>query len=248
MGGQRIIPKESVVDGKVCSIEGCPNPVQARGWCSKHYRRKWVAGRLGDGPDGRRPEYQGTVCSLDGCNGTDLNGVLGYCNKHYLRWRNHGDPNHVELIIGDDEQRFWSKVDRRGPNECWPWIPTVNDQGYATFHIGSRETGYPHPAHAVAYEFIVGPIPKGLHIDHLCHTNSDCEGGPTCLHRRCVNPAHLEAVPPGVNTLRGNGPTAKNARKTHCLRGHPFDEENTYITPKGYRSCRACARIRAERY
>jgi len=82
------------------------------------------------------------------------------------------------------------------------------------------------------YEHHVGPIPAGFHIDHLCR------------NRACANPAHLEAVPPRVNILRGVGMSAIHARQTECVNGHPFDISNTLFLPDGERCCRACNRER----
>lgn len=66
------------------------------------------------------------------------------------------------------------------------------------------------------------------------------------LHHRCgvrnrVNPDHLEPATHRENSRRGNGVSGRNARKTHCDDGHPFDEANTYWL-RGARSCRACNR------
>ena len=85
-------------------------------------------------------------------------------------------------------------------------------------------------AHRIAYEKANGPIPAGMQIDHLCR------------NRACVNPSHLEAVTQRENLLRGTGTPAKNAAKTQCKHGHPFDATNTYVKPNGSRQCRACAR------
>ncbi|MBI2934658.1 MAG: HNH endonuclease [Chloroflexi bacterium] len=85
------------------------------------------------------------------------------------------------------------------------------------------------PAHAFSYRLHIGPVPDGLCIDHLCRTHL------------CVNPAHLEAVRPRTNTLRGESPSAIRHRASHCMRGHPYTPENTYIYAKtGWRICRIC--------
>ena len=126
-------------------------------------------------------------------------------------------------------ERFWEKVDQRGPDECWPWLASTTSHGYGTLRLWP--TGA-LTAHRVAYELAYGEIPEGLTIDHLCR------------NRICCNPYHLEAVSLHENILRGNGRSAINARKTHCIRGHRFSAENTYITPNGRRQRRTCKRER----
>ena len=126
------------------------------------------------------------------------------------------------------ERRFWAKVDFNGPNwqstNCWRWTASLR-HGYG--QVSWRRV--PTPAHRVAYQLLVGPIPEGLYIDHLCRNPS------------CVNPAHMEPVSHRENILRGSNPAAQNARKTHCIRGHPFNEINTAYEKKG-RRCRTCRR------
>lgn len=123
-------------------------------------------------------------------------------------------------------ERFWTKVDRRGPDECWPWLDSTAPRGYGRFWDGHRQ----QQAHRAAYELLVGPIPDGLQIDHLCR------------NRGCVNPAHLEPVTQRENVLRGIGPTANNAGKTHCKRGHEYTPENTGWQQET-RFCRTCRRL-----
>jgi hypothetical protein len=90
-------------------------------------------------------------------------------------------------------------------------------------------------AHRVAWELMRGPIPRGMTIDHLCRMPL------------CVNPSHLEVVTLKENVLRGFGSPAMNARKTHCLKGHPLTLDNVYLY-RGSRSCRMCMRARFKRY
>ncbi len=134
------------------------------------------------------------------------------------------------------QDRFWSKVSVGGPDECWLWTGGTSREGYPYFKLGGK-TRY---AHRLAYVTEFGPIPL-MTVDHVCHNrDGGCLGGP-CPHRRCVNPAHLEAVPQRLNVRRGRGRAAVNAAKTHCIRGHEFTPENTMRQTRG-RLCRQCNR------
>ena len=126
---------------------------------------------------------------------------------------------------------------------CIIWTGHLNANGYGTTSVD----GLPRLVHRVAYELLVGPIPDGMPLDHTCHNrDASCPGGKTCLHRRCFNPGHLEAVTQRENVLRSlHSLTGANARKTRCHVGHPFDEANTYYDPRGGRKCRQCDRNRS---
>lgn len=132
----------------------------------------------------------------------------------------------TEYALSYAPPRFRSKV-RVTESGCWEWLSTIQENGYGTYTVRNQTMR----AHRIAYEHFIGPIPDDLQTDHLCRV------------RKCVNPAHLELVTTRENTLRGVGPTASNAAKTHCKRGHEFTPENTYERPsKPGRECLTCKR------
>ena len=132
--------------------------------------------------------------------------------------------NEALIALTEEEaSRFWEKVNKESGGGCWSWTGYLNF-GYGRFRLQGKHWR----AHRLAYSITVGRIPDGKVTDHLCR------------NRSCVNPEHLEIVDSRTNTLRGESPIAKQARQTHCKRGHELSEGNLYPTKTGYRMCRAC--------
>ena len=130
--------------------------------------------------------------------------------------------------LGSLSPRLQAKVDVT--DDCWLWTGTTDIGGYGRIWI--PELHATQPAHRVVYEYLVGPVPTDLVLDHLCRV------------RHCVRPDHLEPVTQRENILRGDLPDlnkAKGAAVTHCKRGHEYTAENTYIH-HGRRTCRTCGR------
>lgn len=189
-------------------------------------------------------------CTIEGCTSPVRVKSKGWCNKHYRRWVRTGDPLKVAWERGNPEANFWAKVRRGSTDECWPWTGAISVDGYGVFVA----PGY-RMAHRYAYTLLVGLIPDGAELDHLCHNKAGCVlAGRDCPHRRCVNTAHLEPVTPTENRQRVN-PVARRrgplkigtiqAAKTHCPRGHEYTAGNTYVDTRGSRNCRICARERS---
>jgi hypothetical protein len=117
-------------------------------------------------------------------------------------------------------------ADRIRDESCWLWTGSIKPNGYVQVsHQGRRVY-----LHRLTYEHLIGPIPTGLQLDHLCR------------NRGCCNPAHLEPVTARVNTLRSIGVTTDPAPDT-CYRGHAYTAENTYTRASGKRICRECKRL-----
>lgn len=108
--------------------------------------------------------------------------------------------------------------------DCWIWTGETVKGGYGRTTVARRKT----LVHRAVYEALIGPIPEGLTLDHLCRNTA------------CYNPAHLEPVTLRENILRSNGLTAQNARKTSCARC------DGPLTPKASGGGRVCMSCRAE--
>ena len=131
------------------------------------------------------------------------------------------------------EDRLWKKVQKT--DTCWLWTGSLRRSGYGNVMSWIDGKNYCMSAHKYFYLLLVGPVPEGLELDHLCQ------------NRSCVNPKHLEPVTHSENIRRS--PAARYAvsrsqsAKTHCPSGHPYSEENTYRN-KGRRYCRVCMKQR----
>ena len=182
---------QSYPPGATCSVEGCAKPVRCRGWCDSHYSRWQNHGDpLGGGTYHRPTGSEAKPCSVSDCPTPARN--KGFCAKHYMGWKRHGDPT---WSLPTTAERFWSRVDKESftaePDlgTCWIYKGGTFIRGYGMFSVGNKSVS----AHRWAYKQLVGPIPDGLTLDHLCYT------------RNCVNPAHLAPVTNSENVIRSHG-------------------------------------------
>jgi hypothetical protein len=130
----------------------------------------------------------------------------------------------------------WNRALSKQANGCWLFTGTNTSDGYARWRY---KPGAPELyVHVWAYQAFIGEIPKGMQVDHRCHTDdTTCPGGQECIHRRCCNPDHLELVTGSENTMRQRH---ANRLKDTCPKGHPYDEQNTIVWNDGKRRCRKC--------
>lgn len=137
------------------------------------------------------------------------------------------------IPVGERIYRFFEET-----HGCWEWQGYLDRDGYGQIWINDTQTNA--RAHRVVYEVLIGHIPKGMVLDHICEV------------RRCVNPSHLVVTTVRENTLRSVvAPSAINARKTHCKRNHEFTTVNTYLHRRGARverHCRECSKLNERRY
>lgn len=156
------------------------------------------------------------------------------------------EPKGRKLKRAKPRHDFWSGVLRGEPDQCWPWLRGRLPDGYGIAPLHGTHT----TAHRVAWTLTHGPIPDGLQVDHLCHTD-ECTAGKECPHRRCCNPSHLKPVTKAENLAAGRmyRPPTRGHRVTHCPRGHEYTPENTRVAKHGGRNCRTCENDRnAARY
>lgn len=164
-------------------------------------------------------------CQVENCGPADVI-VRGFCGKHYQRWLKWGDVTYVAPNYGGQSGEIDKKTgllvrakDKIQVTEtCWLWEGSVVSDGYGSI----RHLGVWWSTHRYVYTTLVGTIPEGLELDHLCNV------------RNCVNPDHLEPVTGRENKRR------VGARRKMCSRGlHERTEEN--IRRDGISTrCRPC--------
>jgi hypothetical protein len=124
--------------------------------------------------------------------------------------------------------RIASKIRVNTDTGCWEWTASIGSHGYGQVHYERKM----HTVHRLLYMLLVGPVPEGLQLDHLCR------------NRPCCNPEHLEIVTHRQNSLRDTGAPAHNAKKIACPQGHPYDR----TSKRGYRFCSICTREYGKQY
>lgn len=134
----------------------------------------------------------------------------------------------IPQLSPEQLDKFWYRVEVHQPSGCWQWRGTIERWGYGQFSLGKKAGKF--RAHRVAYSVLIGPVPDGMQLDHLCRNNG------------CVNPDHLQVTTGRINTLRGYGTSGMNARKTHCKRGHELSGDNIYQYGNR-RSCKLCKTV-----
>lgn len=178
----------------------------------------------------------GGICSIAEC--TDIVLAKGLCSKHWKRARKGQDPTVPSRYEMTDEQRFWSKVERRGPDECWNWKAGTAGRGKVIYGKAWFR-GKGQSAHKVAWILTHGPIQqvRGLGSHGLCVLHG-------CDNPLCVNPRHLSL---GTHQANMDDKVIRNRTNRHkpfCKNGHPRTPENLYTSKTGLRACRECHRLR----
>lgn len=144
----------------------------------------------------------------------------------------------MSRIRGTAAERLWHRMGALPHHDdCWLWPGALTRNGYGAIYDPSRGPVHMAKTHRVAYESFYGPPPDGLDLDHTCHNGTGCPGGDGCIHRRCLNPHHLEPVSRSENNNRGQ----IGFHDGKC-RYERHDLTEVYLRPDGRRECRACAR------
>lgn len=135
------------------------------------------------------------------------------------------------------------------PSGCWAWEGSKS-LGYGRICWKATDGKVWRGTHRVMYEALVGRIPEGMDLDHLCHDPADCapDRAMACPHRACCNPDHLHPATRRENLLRGGTVSAARRAVERCPKGHAYDDENTLTSKGGQRQCKACTYERNRAY
>lgn len=132
--------------------------------------------------------------------------------------------------------RVWDKI--QVTEKCWLWSAHVQErhegEGIGYGSVWDSEARGMTSAHRYVYTRLVGPIPEGLVLDHLCENTE------------CVRPKHLRPATQKANIARGDSPGAIVGRTNRCMRGHALDNDNTLVSG-GRRFCRRCRALSYQR-
>ena len=129
--------------------------------------------------------------------------------------------------------RFWSKVDVRGADECWEWQGSRIKGGYGNFRLSAADGML--KAHRMSALLAFGPFDRRLFVLHLCDNPP------------CVNPSHL-ALGDHAENMRQRAERGRsynpNPPSDLCKRSHPLTGANAYVGRDGRKRCRVCIQLR----
>ena len=169
------------------------------------------------------------TCNITGCDTlVGPKGARGMCHKHYDGMRKRGEIEVAPRL--SPTERLQSGLVAM-PNGCIEWTRSTVRGGYGQIKVNGKQL----KTHRFAWELVNGPIPAGMDI---CH---HCDNPP------CCNVEHF-FLGTGADNMADRDAKGRHgqSKKTHCPQNHPYDEANTYVTPKGARNCRTCKRDRRE--
>lgn len=191
--------------GRLCSVDGCANPHDANGMCTKHRIRALRAGR----PKEPKVKVEKPPCGVAECEKVSTS--AGYCSGHYSNLRRHGEPVHPEPRGGTPLERFARRVEADDELGCWLWSGTLNDDLYGKFYAGQRREVR---AHRWFYQEMTGrQLPRSIQLDHGCNV------------RHCVRPAHLDEVTPAEHNARTR---ARRAAEVAGMRHQPNEKARSW--------------------
>lgn len=176
------------------------------------------------------------TCSVEDCDRPQL--ARGWCGTHYRRWWTTAPASAKRLQRPRPRREPWDRFREKFQvveHGCWEWTAAKVPAGYGTFWVAGKFW----IASRWSWTHTYGPIPDGLYVDHFLFPGR-------CIGPSCVNPEHLRPVAPWESVLRSESAAALGKAKSHCSRGHLFDEANTRHNTDG-RQCRACDRDLATR-